>query len=681
MHRFKTHYQNLEKLSNLGYWEWVPANNEILLSDGFKNIFGITQQIDDSRSLFTFLKTQYRQEGLIELMHYLKNLKNEDVTKTQLTTISNTDNNKRYFEINALPINDEQNIYFAGTVLDISEQIKYTILKEKEVQFERKIADTASRFLNDENFEHAISITLNEIGDLCEADMVSLYRIENNAISLEYNWNNTPVPMRLHRAPSIPSFETKYLIELLKEQKLVLFHQIADFPEIAATLKSQLTKIQCSSLIISSIQNDKQTIGALVVFRFKELGKWDFSNIHMVKMTSLLLSNAVKQRIIHQKLQQSENRLQFALLAGSLGTWEVKLEDQQVFFDERYANIFGYTNNALNRLPNWFKENIHPSDFKHYYSTLEECIDGNKKFYSIEYRMKCKDGQYKWISDWGIVTEYTGKGLASMMVGIIQDISEKKNAEFELIKAKEKAEENENLKTAFLANMSHEIRTPMNGINGFAELLYNNMVSENDKHQYLEIIWKNSNRLLSIINNILDISKLETKQLTLYYRECSIEELFDDIERYTAKLMQDNPQIDFKIIKQFDKPFNFVKIDDSRVKQILLNLIGNSFKFCDIGFIEVGFQITENYEMEFYVKDTGPGIPKDFQKHLFERFAQSTKTIDLNKGGTGLGLPISKGLVELMGGKIWVKSLKGIGTTIYFTLPFIPTRLTIENLQ
>jgi signal transduction histidine kinase len=207
------------------------------------------------------------------------------------------------------------------------------------------------------------------------------------------------------------------------------------------------------------------------------------------------------------------------------------------------------------------------------------------------------------------------------------------------------------------------------------------MVSENDKHQYLEIIWKNSNRLLSIINNILDISKLETKQLTLYYRECSIEDLFDDIERQLAKLVQDNPQIEFKISKQFDKQFNFVKIDDSRLKQILLNLIGNSFKFCEIGYIEVGFQITENFEMEFYVKDTGPGIPKDFQKHLFERFAQSNKTIDHNKGGTGLGLPISRGLVELMGGKIWVKSLKGIGTTIYFTLPFIPTRLTIENLH
>jgi PAS domain S-box-containing protein len=401
----------------------------------------------------------------------------------------------------------------------------------------------------------------------------------------------------------------------------------------------------------------------------------------MVKMTSLILSNALKQNLMHKSLQKSEKRLKFALLAGNLGTYEFNLITQTKYYDERFANFFGYSSGTLNKNQNWFENNIHPNFLEAYRNFLNQCLDGEKNYFEQEYKIRCKDESYKWISDWGIVTEVNNDGIPLKMVGIIQDISHRKNTEKALIFAKEKAEENEKLKTAFLANVSHEIRTPMNGITGFAELLYNNMVSDNDKHHYLEIIWKNSNRLLTLINNILDISKLETNQLTIFNHEYSLNQLITDIHTQFKTQIEKNNNIEFRIISSVDATNCIINTDESRLNQILTNLIENAFKFTRSGSIEVLFDIDNSCNLIVQVKDTGSGIPREFHSRLFNRFSQSDLTINQNMGGTGLGLPISKGLVEALGGNIWVKSLKGVGSTFYFTIPLQPVGIVDEKVN
>lgn len=238
----------------------------------------------------------------------------------------------------------------------------------------------------------------------------------------------------------------------------------------------------------------------------------------------------------------------------------------------------------------------------------------------------------------------------------------------ELKIAKNRAEESDKLKSAFLANMSHEIRTPMNGITGFAELLQTPDLHYDEMLSYIEIINSCSKQLLALINDIIDISKIEAGQLTISSGKIGLLSILRDVFNLTInsvskKVILSSPELSAKI--------DLTMIaDEVRLKQVLLNLINNAIKFTTKGSITFGFSRNEDF-VEFYVTDTGVGIAPEFQKLIFERFRQVNNTVTREKGGTGLGLTISKALVEQMGGKIWVESSMGVGSTFRFILPYI----------
>lgn len=238
------------------------------------------------------------------------------------------------------------------------------------------------------------------------------------------------------------------------------------------------------------------------------------------------------------------------------------------------------------------------------------------------------------------------------------------NAELE--EAKQKAEESDRLKSAFLANMSHEIRTPMNGIVGFSEMLAGSELSNEKKPYYAKIVIDSSQQLLNIVNDILDISLIETNELKLTMEEVSINDIIKDLYEF-YKLKKQNLQFSYKIPLKDDECI--VKTDKNRLRQILTNLLNNSFKFTNEGFIEYGYKL-KNDELLFFVKDSGIGITKDHLSKIFERFRQEDLDLTRNYGGTGLGLTISKQLVNLLGGDLCVESVKSEGSTFYFTLPY-----------
>ena len=355
MDQLHINFRQIEKLVNLGYWEWYPDSNKLILSEGFKSLLGVQHDINQPGQFIRFLKQTIEIEHITELLRLLKKVKQGANPEMSVIPMATTPTQTKYFEIHTLCTKQEGSFCISGTIQDVSERTKYNILKEKEARFERKIAEIAARFVNEEDFKHAVTTTLSEIGELCMAGIVALFRIENNSIKLEFIWNPPYSPNMSLNLNQVPPSESNYLIEMIKEQKVAFYHQLEDFPGIATETRRLLMEMKCSSLLISGIQNHKQTVGALVVFRFIKGIKWDFSDIHMVKMASILLSNSIRQKIIYKQLRQSENRLQFALMAGSLGTWELDLYKQSYFYDERFANIFGYSNNTLNRLPEWFK--------------------------------------------------------------------------------------------------------------------------------------------------------------------------------------------------------------------------------------------------------------------------------------------------------------------------------------
>jgi len=245
----------------------------------------------------------------------------------------------------------------------------------------------------------------------------------------------------------------------------------------------------------------------------------------------------------------------------------------------------------------------------------------------------------------------------------------------ELIKAKEKAEESDRLKTAFLANMSHEIRTPVNGIVGFTQLLKEEEESEyskDEKKEFYEIIDENSQQLLQLINDIIDISKIEADQLTLRNKTFSLNELMDELYKTAQnELNQYQKQnINLQVIKSLKKEEDLIHTDQTRLKQIFCNLLNNAVKFTEEGEIRFGYQKTKDNNLLFFVEDTGVGIAKEKQEFVFGQFRQDTDELKSSKyGGTGLGLSISKKLVELLNGKMDLKSSKNKGTRFSFIIP------------
>ncbi len=239
----------------------------------------------------------------------------------------------------------------------------------------------------------------------------------------------------------------------------------------------------------------------------------------------------------------------------------------------------------------------------------------------------------------------------------------------ELQKAKIKAEESDQLKSAFLANMSHEIRTPMNGIMGFSELLKEANLSSEEQKDYIEIIEKSGTRLLNIINDIVDISKIEAGQMNVVFSVTNIDEQLHYIQTFFRPESQDKGII-LLLKKSVAEDETIIQTDGEKLYAILINLVKNAIKYTVKGIIEFGYQKKDNH-IEFFVKDTGIGIPKSRHKAIFERFIQADYSDKMARQGAGLGLSIAKAYVELLGGRIWVESEPKKGSIFYFTIPYI----------
>ncbi len=325
-------------------------------------------------------------------------------------------------------------------------------------------------------------------------------------------------------------------------------------------------------------------------------------------------------------------------------------------------------------------------------------MDAEKKVSNFEAELQMKDNSVKTVLISGEITEIHNE---LFIMAVVRDITERKNAEKaiqqktketaklnkelaetisklemlnkELIVQKEKAEESNRLKSAFLQNMSHEIRTPMNAIIGFTGFLAKNNIVPEKKAHFIEIIQNSAEQLLAVVTNILTVSSLETKQEKPEYLETDIFQLFNEMHSiFELQASKKNIALISNIAIVVEE--SLVITDKTMLIQIISNLLNNAIKFTEQGSVELGVFLKETV-LNFYVKDTGIGIKPEYQHIIFERFNQAEISIQTKYGGTGLGLSICKGFVELLGGKIWVESMPGNGTTFHFTLPYKPVRI------
>jgi PAS domain S-box-containing protein len=390
----------------------------------------------------------------------------------------------------------------------------------------------------------------------------------------------------------------------------------------------------------------------------------------IVKVRSVLKEEAIRKKA-EKTLQESEEKFRkiFEDHAAIKLLVDPVLENI-IDANTSAAAFYGWSREELKRM-NLDKINTMPPE------EIKKNIDNilSEKRTQFEFRHKLKDGS---IRDVEVFASKIKIGSKDVLHSIIHDITERKLVEKELIKAKERAEESDRLKTAFLQNMSHEIRTPMNAIMGFSSLLADYYNDKPKLEQFSEIINLRCNDLLEIINDILAISKIESGQLPVNREVCNLNVLFAELADFFTEHQKKigKQHIKFELRALFS-PSEFTIITDKvKLRQIFINLINNAFKFTETGKIEGGCKFDANGDLVFYVSDTGIGIPSDKQDIIFERFIQLPQDKDISYGGTGLGLSIVKGLITLLSGRIWVESEpenlaegKEGGTTFYFSIP------------
>lgn len=412
-----------------------------------------------------------------------------------------------------------------------------------------------------------------------------------------------------------------------------------------------------------------------------------------------VIRDITERDAIKRKLEENEWKYRTTFDVIREGLMDFDLINDRANFSDSFYKMLGFEPNEFENTNEKWTSLLHPDDKIKLEGAVKDHLNGNTKEVVVEYRIKNKRGQWQWLKTKGKVVLFTSYGKPKRFLAAIEDIDavkkyeidileqnallQEKNTEIEemvehLKTAKEKAEESDRLKSQFLNNISHEIRTPMNGIFGFSDYLDNPGISVEERKSYIKIIQDCSHQLLKIVEDILEISTLETKQVRTVIKETLINEaMLEVFSIFDIKAKEKGIALYLKngLSDEEGKIF----IDKEKFLKIISNLVENAIKFTQKGFVEIGSQLIDN-ELRVYVRDTGIGIPAEKRQLIFKRFAQVDREASLLAGGgLGISLSIAKENTELLGGKIDFESEVGKGSTFFLSFPYKSTRKGLQK--
>lgn len=624
--------KDAQGLAHIGSWEWNIQSNKITWSEEMYRMFGVEPQ-----------------EGNTDIMPIFKK------------TISPTDF-KKYLLITKQAVNEKKPLNFEYKIID-SEGKEKIMKLEGDVVLDRK-----------GEVSHVYGSNL-DITDLKQAE-IKLSQIKRSLekaqkIAKIGNWEYT-----FSSKKYFASEEFYEIFDLEKDTFLILPESIEKFVDIRDKEKFEhffetalIEGNNCETEFrIKNNKNEKKIISSLAEIE-KINGKIFSVNIIFQDVTLF-------KKILYQ-VTKNEQKFRNILQSSPDAIIVLDRDGNIIDFNRAAPQIFNYKEDDFytTRLPELFEED----EFIKFTGKISSLIDNNVSFRNENFLMKKNNSEEIPVEISAGIVGTTKDHDSISIVAIIKDITERSRYEKELKHARIRAEDADKLKSSFLANMSHEIRTPMNAIVGFSNLLTESDVTEDEKLEYLNYITMNSATLLTLIDDIIDISKIEAGQIKIKKTSIKLSDLFEDIYATSLEQKKIFDKINIILIKEIEEELKntVILIDYIRVRQIFINLINNALKFTEEGHVKFGAKLSEYFNIKvinFYVEDTGIGIKEKDTQLIFNQFVKIESNNEVLKRGTGLGLTISKKLVTLMGGKITVKSEFGKGSLFNFSIPYKVTK-------
>lgn len=568
-----------------------------------------------------------------------------------------------------------EDINFSKTVAEIiALAIETTRRKNAENQIIYKneiltaIANVTSNLLIHKNKDEIFDASIEQIGKVLKVDRLYYFEndIKTNLMSQRFEWVSETDLAEIDNPifQNIPHEEFADFMQIILSKKPYI-NLTKDVPD--SNFKDILIDQNIVSILIIPLFDKETFIGFIGFDDCKNERIWTDEEINIL----LTLANNIASTIIRINNEKAiaESEEKFRLLANNIpaSVFLVKYDKARtkVYLNDEIEKLTGYHRDDFMSNKVSLLDLYHPDEKEELRFRIDEALH-NRKPYKVTCRIRRKDGNYVWIEEYGEGIIINNE--VAYIEGVLIDITERKVAE-EAVIAKELAESSNKAKSEFLANMSHEIRTPLNGIIGFSNLLLNSDLTEIQK-QHLETVNQSASTLLDVVNDILDISKIEAGKLIINNEKTSLHTIINqcvDMMKFMAH--QKNLEL---IVNIHNEVHCAIWVDEMRLKQILQNLLNNAIKFTQKGQIELEVSSTNindsSSKIKFSVKDTGIGIKKGNKKKILEAFTQEDNSTTRNYGGTGLGLTITNSLLKLMNSKLEIESETNVGSTFSFEL-------------
>ncbi len=669
----ETILKEAQKIANLGHWKLNLITNNLTWSDEVYRIFNLKPQ-ELGASYEVFLNNIHPEDRDKVNFAYTNSLKTKQPYEIEHRLLLKNGGIKYVLEKCNTDFDEKGNpICSIGTVLDITESKK--IEKKLKKQNDDYLTLNEEYIITNDNLQRAkekAEIAKEQYENITRSTLDIIFIVDKFGKMLFLN----------DRVENILDYKAKDLIG----KSFTNFTPKKEIPRYFVRLKDVFLKKEIKNFNTYILHKSGKLIdveinGKLIRYKGKLAGQGTMRDIS-------------ERKISEQKLKKQNE--EYAALNEEYKTQNeelIKSKERLKESEAKFKNIFEYAplgiiifdtkGNPININKQVLKilgsgsieqtKQVNALEFKNlkkvgFPEVFNKCIE-EKKIIEGETFYETKWSKHRYIR-YILTPILDNENLVTGVLSIYEDFTDRQKAEQDLIIAKEQAEESDRLKTEFLNNMSHEIRTPMNGILGFSDLLKKRGITIEKQTQYINIIQSSGNQLLRIIDDILEISRLGTKQVQpLEKKICLNDMLLDLFSVFDIKAKEQ--QIPLYLKKGLSDDQSTIHIDETRLRKILSNLLENALKFTSSGFIELAYEL-KNSNLEIYVKDTGIGIDEDKHSVIFNRFSQADKGLSRKFGGLGLGLSIAKENAELLGGEISLKSKKGEGAIFTVKIPYKP---------